>query len=203
MEYTDAEIKTMLLISLEEYGYYYAAWVDTGSEENKVDSAYHQGQSVILGKFYSIRNFRTTKEGRLAFQKGEDKYNKEIKDSMKEDLIIKVIEEPAKPMAWVINVNNTNAPNSIFAISKTINSLIRHMESDKDNQLNNINSALESINPETVNPYHMVAVLRSLYSVRVQVPSWKVVEKNLRQRLSERGLNSEYDANVLMHGLDE
>jgi hypothetical protein len=107
-----------------------------------------------------------------------------------------------KPMAWLKNVNNRDAPPSIFAVSKTMNSLFRQLEADKDNKFVNIDRALAEINPEEANPYHAVAVMRALVPFRERLTSWSKVEAAMRDVFSRRFAKSEeLRIDVLMHGL--
>lgn len=107
-----------------------------------------------------------------------------------------------KPMAWLKNVNNSDAPASIFAVSKTMKSLFRQLEADKANKFANINRALAEINPEKASPYHAVAVMRALAPFREQLTSWSKVEAAMRDVFSRRFAKSEdLKIDVLMHGL--
>jgi hypothetical protein len=77
MKPTKKEIKDLLTGALEQYGYYDSAWEDLGDFEHRINSSYHEGQILILEKFYSIDNFSETPEGKAAFQKGVDRYNEQ------------------------------------------------------------------------------------------------------------------------------
>lgn len=108
----------------------------------------------------------------------------------------------AKPMAWLKNVNNKDAPGGIFAISKTMNSLFRQLEADKENELVNINRALSQIEFEKANPYHAIAVMRALLPFRKLLGSWTKVESKMRESLSTRfAKDGSVNVEALMHGL--
>lgn len=108
---------------------------------------------------------------------------------------ILVKEKPDLP-AWVKNCNNSLSPNSIFALSKTTNSLVKCL---KNQSVKEINFYLEQVDINNMNSYHIVNVLRHLYSIRKSLSHWHNIEKNVRQELKSRGL----EVNILLYGLDE
>lgn len=107
-----------------------------------------------------------------------------------------------KPMAWLTNVNNSKAPEGIFAISKTMSSLLKHIDADKTNPFASINRALTEINRERANPYHAVAVMRALAPLREQLTSWSAVEAMMRDAFSRRFTDGNLNVDVLMGGLN-
>lgn len=111
---------------------------------------------------------------------------------MKNTLLIQKIDLPA----WIKNSNNSLAPNSIFALSKTTNSLFNFL---RNHSLEEVNFCLEKVDIKNMNSYHIVTVLRTLYPMRKVLSNWKVIEFNVRKELENRGL----EVDVLLFGLNE
>lgn len=107
---------------------------------------------------------------------------------------------PAKPAAWLRNVNNPEAPESLAAVSKTIKSLLRNLDADEPNHFANINLALTQVDARVANPYHAIAVLRTLYMSRSALPAWSGLQASLRSEFSIRFREMNVDS--LMRGLE-
>jgi hypothetical protein len=109
------------------------------------------------------------------------------------------ITEPVQLPAWLRNVNNPDAPESLVAVSKTIKSLLRNVEADAPNHLTNVNQLLRQVDAKLANPYHAIAALRTLYTSRAHLPAWGDVQSSLRTEFSMRYANLDVDS--LMCGL--
>ena len=102
---------------------------------------------------------------------------------------------------WLANVNNPGAPDSTAAYVDTIRSLHAEMTEDGKNGFSSINGKLGLIDFNLINPYHVVILLRTLFSIRHQLPEWHAIENACRQELTLR-FRQQVDVGSLMRGLD-
>jgi hypothetical protein len=95
---------------------------------------------------------------------------------------------------WVAMVNNPDTSNAISDISHVISQLFEYVPY----RFQELNLHMEMIEPNTATAQYLVAVLRTSFSWRNQLPYWTTLRIKSYDSIMAQGLN----ANQILRGLN-
>lgn len=103
--------------------------------------------------------------------------------------------------AWLDNVNDPHAPDSTEAYVRTIRSLHFDLRVDVRSNFRNIDAALEYVQLDRMNPFHIVLVLRNLFPLRGTLSNWASLQQAVRGKLIVR-FGGQMNIATMMQGLN-
>lgn len=78
MKYSDEQLKFMVLLAIEDTGYYDSLWGEQGGKEAREEKGYYNGYADALLSMYDVDDdFAFSEEAKNAYNAGVDKYENE------------------------------------------------------------------------------------------------------------------------------
>lgn len=93
-------------------------------------------------------------------------------------------EKNARTTVWRANLSNPSADGSVDAISDTVDSLLEAIEFGGPSLVK-----LDNLNFEFINAEHLIAILRTTFTWKEEVPGWRAALNAAPAILEKQGLN--------------
>lgn len=85
MEFTQENLKYLILVALEDHGYYDALWGREGGKDAREQKGYYEGYAQALLDIYEVEDFYKSEEAVAAYEKGQDNYYNQDDDDTEDE----------------------------------------------------------------------------------------------------------------------